>query len=107
MVSACLSDFKILFTRISDLSHMSLLNCFLSNFHGDFQWELYLLKSKSLRDTMEMAKLVEDKCSTFHNHISNLNTFFRQTVVFQHYIPFLLNGWLRMRWFSNASEPLF
>lgn len=60
-VTAYLTEFEGLSTRISGLSTTSLLNCFLSGLRDDIQHELYILKPTSLPDAMGLAKMVEDK----------------------------------------------
>lgn len=62
-VTAYMSDFECLSTRIIGLRPSSLLNCFLSGLRDDIQRELYILRPETLEDAMGLAKIVEDKCN--------------------------------------------
>lgn len=62
-VTAYLTNFECLSTKVIGLSQTSLLNCFLSGLRDDIQRELYILNPQSLHDAIGMARLMEDKCN--------------------------------------------
>lgn len=62
-VTAYLSEFKCLSTRVTILTTTTLLNYFLSGLHEDIQRELYILRPHSIHDAIGLAKLLEDKCN--------------------------------------------
>lgn len=55
-VDVYLGEFESLSTQITGLSHVNLLNIFISGLRADIQRELSLLNPQSLHEAMGMAK---------------------------------------------------